>query len=220
MNLRQQRELAARYLDVGKERIWLDPEHAEDIEKAITRLDILNLVKEGAIKIKVIRGQNRAKARKRAEQKKKGRQKGHGKRKGRKHARLPKKTIWITKIRALRSELSKLKEQKKITKPEYLRLYRLAKGNVLRTRSHLRLYAKNMRLHGEAGITEKASVKKEPIVQENKAKAKEEPISVETKTKESKANRDKAASKQKASAKKNETTSKGEEPKAKKSAKK
>ncbi|MBW6451808.1 MAG: 50S ribosomal protein L19e [DPANN group archaeon] len=160
MNLRQQHELTARYLNVGKDRVWFNPEQIEDINKAITRLDIANLVKDGAIKIKPKKCVSRFKIRIRNEQKKKGRQKGQGKRKGTSKSRLGDKQKWMIKIRSLRSELSILKEKNIITGKQYTKLYRLAKGNVLRNKNHLRLYAKKMQIPEDVVIKKTTPINK------------------------------------------------------------
>ena len=49
-NLTKQRRLAADILKVGVERIWIDPEAAEEVTSAITREDIRKLIEEGIIK--------------------------------------------------------------------------------------------------------------------------------------------------------------------------
>ena len=40
MNLKLQKELARKVLKVGKDRVWIDPDHLEEIKEAITRADI------------------------------------------------------------------------------------------------------------------------------------------------------------------------------------
>jgi large subunit ribosomal protein L19e len=138
MNLRSQRKLASKILDVGIDRVWIDPDRVEDVSKAITREDIKALVKEGAISAQVKKGVSRGRIRKKHSQKKKGQRKGQGSRKGKKTARSPKKKNWIRKIRAIRDELKKLKAEGKIEEKEYRRLYRQVKGNVFQSRRHLR----------------------------------------------------------------------------------
>jgi large subunit ribosomal protein L19e len=56
MNLRTKKELAARALKVGKERIAFVGERREEIKEAITKQDIKDLYKDGAIKIKEVKG--------------------------------------------------------------------------------------------------------------------------------------------------------------------
>ena len=56
MNLKTKKELAARTFNVGKERILFVKERLEEIKEAITKQDIKDLHKEGAIKIKEVKG--------------------------------------------------------------------------------------------------------------------------------------------------------------------
>jgi large subunit ribosomal protein L19e len=56
MNLRAKKELSARALKVGKERIMFVHERKEEIKEAITKQDIKDLHKDGAVKIKEISG--------------------------------------------------------------------------------------------------------------------------------------------------------------------
>ncbi len=145
MNARQQRELAARMLDVGKDRIWIDPTSGARVSAAITRADIRGLINSGAIKVLRKKGQSRARARLTAAQKKKGRRKGSGRRLGSANTRAPKKTAWIVKIRALRGELGKLLKAGKVKGKEYTKLYRSAGSGMLRNKAHLKLQVKKLR---------------------------------------------------------------------------
>ncbi|MEM4347454.1 MAG: 50S ribosomal protein L19e [Candidatus Altiarchaeota archaeon] len=138
MNLSLQRKLAAKILKVGINRIYISPEKKEEVSKAITRDDIRALIKDGLISVRKEKGTSRVRVRKIKEQKRKGRRKGHGSRKGKKGARTPRKEIWISKVRALRDELKKLKKEGKIDRKEYRKLYRQIKGNIFKSRRHLR----------------------------------------------------------------------------------
>ncbi|TQR22256.1 hypothetical protein C9J85_08210 [Haloferax sp. wsp5] len=51
-DLKAQKRMAADVLDVGKSRVWFDPERQADIADAITREDVRELVEEGAIRRK------------------------------------------------------------------------------------------------------------------------------------------------------------------------
>ena len=44
MDLKNQRRLAASVLKCGKYRIWIDPEEPEEVQKAVTKQDIRNLL--------------------------------------------------------------------------------------------------------------------------------------------------------------------------------
>lgn len=127
-----QRRLAARILKVGESRVWLDPSKREEIEKAVTAWDIRKLIKQKAIKAlpqKVHKPKERVK-----------RKRGPGKRKGKKYARFPRKRRWISTVRALRKMLKELKDSNQLDNASYRKLYRLVKGGMFRSRSHLRIY--------------------------------------------------------------------------------
>lgn len=76
------------------------------------------------------------------EQKRKGKRKGPGSRKGAKGARTPKKEKWMNTIRPLRKMLKELRENEKIERSAYRKLYRMAKGGAFRSRNHMKLYMK------------------------------------------------------------------------------
>ena len=59
MNLAKKKELAAKVLKVGKNRIVFVEEHLSEIKEAITRLDILDLHKARAIQIKKVSGRKK-----------------------------------------------------------------------------------------------------------------------------------------------------------------
>ena len=59
MNLTKRRELAAKVLKVGKNRIIFTEGHLAEIKEAITRMDIQDLHKSGAIKIKEVKGRKK-----------------------------------------------------------------------------------------------------------------------------------------------------------------
>jgi len=140
MDLRNQRRLAAELLKCGENRVWMDPEQLEEISKAVTRRDIQNLIKQGIIKARKIRGNSRGRIRKRMMQKKKGRRKGHGSRKGKATARLPKKRAWIKTIRPIRAYLKELRNKGLIDRKTYRLYYRRAKGGQFRSKAHVRLH--------------------------------------------------------------------------------
>lgn len=59
MNLTKRKELAAKVLGVGKNRIIFVDGHLSEIKEAITRMDIMDLHKAGAIRIKEIGGRKK-----------------------------------------------------------------------------------------------------------------------------------------------------------------
>lgn len=124
MKLDYQKRLAASLYGVGVSRVRFDPERLEDISEAVTRRDIERLIRSGAITILPKKGVSRARARMRKKRK------GPGRRKGGKYSRLPRKTRWIRKIRALRRALRELRDSGKIDSKTYRYYYkRLASFN-------------------------------------------------------------------------------------------
>ena len=129
----------------GENRVWFDPEHREEIARAITREDIRRLIFKGFIKKKPEKGTSRGRARAVAEKRKKGRRSGHGSRKGTANARLPRKERWMLKIRAQRRFLRELRKAGELAGGLYRRLYRMAKGGVFRSKAHLKLVLEQMK---------------------------------------------------------------------------
>ena len=140
MKLTTQKRLAAGVMKVGISRVWIDPEFEDEVSLAITRNDIRRLVDEGAIQRKQEIGVSRGRARHILQQKRKGQRKGPGKRKGKHTSKLSSKDRWMMKIRPMRKELKKLRDEGKITRRVYRDLYLKAKGNAFRNTAHLRTY--------------------------------------------------------------------------------
>ncbi|MDK2876371.1 MAG: large subunit ribosomal protein L19e [Archaeoglobaceae archaeon] len=145
MDLRIQRRLAAEVLKCGGNRVWFDPEAIEEISTASTKQDIRELIEKGVIKRKAIRGVCRARINRIRLKKRKGRRSGHGSRKGKKTARMPRKRLWILRIRAIRRRLRELKASGQIDKKTYRILYRKAKGGEFRSVAHLNAYIEEIK---------------------------------------------------------------------------
>ncbi len=90
MNLKTQRRIAAKVLNVGENRIVFDKLRLEEIKQAITRQDIKDLIKDRAIKIK-------AGKKKRKKKKRKNRKRGSIKKRVKKR-----KEKYVAKIRKIR----------------------------------------------------------------------------------------------------------------------
>jgi large subunit ribosomal protein L19e len=138
MNLSNQRRMSAAILKCGINRVWMDPDRAEDATEAVTRNDIRGLINSGVIKAVRKKGISKGRIRKRKAQKKKGRRKGSGSREGTAYARLPKKRRWIQRIRPQRKMLKELRDSEKIDKKTYRKLYRHASGGMFKSKSHLK----------------------------------------------------------------------------------
>jgi large subunit ribosomal protein L19e len=141
-DLRNQRRMAAAILKCGRDRVWIDPDQVEDVASAVTRADVRRLVSSDIIRKIPAHGVSRGRARERAEDRKQGRRRGPGSRKGATYARLPRKERWMRTIRALRDELTKLREGKKIDAHTYRNYYMRAKGGQFRSRNHLLTHMK------------------------------------------------------------------------------
>ncbi|MBA3043983.1 MAG: 50S ribosomal protein L19e [Candidatus Thermoplasmatota archaeon] len=138
MNLSNQKRMAASILKCGINRVWMDPDRAEDATEAVTRNDIRGLINSGVIKALRKKGISKGRIRKRKMQKKKGRRKGIGSRGGTTYARLPKKRRWIQKIRPQRKMLKELRDKGEIDKKTYRKLYRHASGGMFKSKAHLK----------------------------------------------------------------------------------
>ncbi len=149
MKLTTQKRIAADVMKVGISRVWMDPQFEDEISLAITREDIRRLVDEGAIQKKQKIGVSRGRARYKMQQKRKGQRRGLGRRKGKHTATLSKKDRWMMKIRPMRRELRRLREEGRITRRVYRDLYLKAKGNAFRNTAHLRTYIAEHKLEAK-----------------------------------------------------------------------
>lgn len=139
-NLRYQRQLAAKLLKCGRDRVWISNEYRQDqerVEEAITRADIRQLISWGVIQKRQKKGISRGRYRQRQAQRAKGRRRGHGSRKGAKGARTPRKQAWMGRIRAQRRLLAQLREEQALEPSKYRLYYRRSKGGMYHSRAHL-----------------------------------------------------------------------------------
>ncbi|NOX71480.1 MAG: 50S ribosomal protein L19e [Candidatus Micrarchaeota archaeon] len=141
MNLKSQKEMAAKVLKVGKSRVRVDND--PEVAEAITRNDIKELIRAGIVSSVQKKGTCSAPSKKRAGQKNKGRRMSRGSKKGTKNARKPKKERWIEKIRPIRKMLKDMKEAEQITTADYRKLYRLSSGGTFRSKKHALMYIKD-----------------------------------------------------------------------------
>jgi large subunit ribosomal protein L19e len=132
---------------VGENKVWFDPDKSGEISAAITRDDVRRLISEGKITARAPNTISKGRLRARRRQKAKGRRKGHGSRKGPKRARTPRKKVWMRSIRAIRSRLVKMRDERTIERADYRRMYLMAKAGYFRSVSHLETYA------AEKGLT-------------------------------------------------------------------
>src|SRR4030042_240423 len=142
MDLKNQRRMASQLLKCGENRVWIDPNRAEDVSDAITRADVRTLISSGAVSSRQKKGVSRGRAEFQLAQRRKGRQRGHGSRRGKKGARKPSKERWMQTIRPIRQKLKELRESGKIDTATYRKYYLKAKGGVFKSRPHLESHLK------------------------------------------------------------------------------
>lgn len=142
MKLTVQKRLAASILGCSQKRVVFVAERLPDIKEAITKADIRSLIAEGVITKLQEQGVSRGRARYRARQRHKGLQRGPGKRKGKKTALVPKKELWMAKIRVQRRFLKELKTKSLLRDDAYKQLYNKAKGGFFRNKRHIKIYIK------------------------------------------------------------------------------
>jgi large subunit ribosomal protein L19e len=127
MKLENKRELAARALNVGKNRIIFNTQRLAEIKEAITKQDIRDLKESGAIFIREEKGRRKVK-----------------KRKTRRRAGSVKKKVkgskraYITITRKLRGHLATLKSQGRISSEQFTGLRKEIKAKNFRDLSHMK----------------------------------------------------------------------------------
>ena len=131
-----QKKIAAKVMKCGVEKIWIDPKN-EKVKQAITRRDIRRFIKEGAIK--------KIPAKKKKKKIAKPQQR-MGSRKGTKGARRGKKSSWLRVVRPQRKLIKELKEKKQLTPNTYRKVYKLVKGGMFRSKTHLMNYLEDKKM--------------------------------------------------------------------------
>ena len=133
------KELAARILKCGSNKVWLNPAEFDRVKAVMTLEDTKALIKEGIIKKAKASFQSKGMARILKNKKKKGRKRSYGSRRGTKKARSEQRLKWISKTRALRQELRRLRKEKprQVEKIGYRKLYKMINGNFFRGKRYL-----------------------------------------------------------------------------------
>lgn len=126
MNLKTKKQLAARVLDVGVERVMFDDARLNEIKESLTRQDIKDLVKNKAILLKVKSGRRKIKKRKT--------KKRMGKIKKKVNKR---KQNYVILTRKLRKTIADLRKSGMITNEQYSELRKKIKAKSFKSRAHL-----------------------------------------------------------------------------------
>jgi len=129
MKLGKKKNLAARTFNVGKKRIVFVKARSEEIKEAITKQDIKDLHKDGAIIVKDIQG------RKKRKKKQKRRTPGNV----RKRVKTRKKD-YATLARKLRLHIAELKKQGKLSREEVTEIRKKIRNKMFRSLAHLKEY--------------------------------------------------------------------------------
>jgi large subunit ribosomal protein L19e len=129
MNLRAKKQLAANTFGVGKSRIAFVNERIEEIKEAITKQDMRNLQKDGAIIIKEIRGRS-----KNINKKKKN---GMGNVRVKVNTR---KRDYVILTRKLRKVLADKKKKGEIDRKEIKEIRKKIRNKMFKSKVHLNEY--------------------------------------------------------------------------------
>ena len=127
MKLNKKKELAAKTLGVGKERIIFNISRLEEIKEAITKQDIRDLHIDGAIFVKEIRG-TKTKVKKKTRRRAGSIKKVVGN----------KKRKYIIMTRKLRAYLAELRGHEKITEEQYQKLRKEIRASNFRSKAHMK----------------------------------------------------------------------------------
>jgi large subunit ribosomal protein L19e len=160
MNLKKKKQLAAKVLNIGKNKIRFNLDSLSEIKEAITKQDIRDLYKDKAILI------NPAKGKKKIEKRKT--RKGFGKIKKKIKNR---KRTYVKATRKLRAYLSQLKKQGRINNELFLELRKKIKMRYFRSKMHLKEYLMEIKaFNADIKNQESEKVKKKTAKNQQKTK--------------------------------------------------
>jgi len=159
-NLRTKKELAAKALKVGKGRIVLSSEAVEEIKQAITKQDIKDLVREGIISVKPIKGRKKVQ--------KRSRRRGPGKIKKTVNKR---KQIYVKITRKLRKYLMELRDKGIVERDLYQDLRKKIRMRTFKSKAGFRDYLKGVKVEVDGvGVRKKVEKVKATTPKSNDAK--------------------------------------------------
>ncbi|MFH1445652.1 MAG: 50S ribosomal protein L19e [Nanoarchaeota archaeon] len=151
MDLKSQKRIASKIMKCGITRVKITAD--KEVEEALTRNDIRDLIKRDLIRKVQKKGTSKAYSKKRVKQKKRGRKKSFGSRKGTAKARIKNpKHDWLNTVRPLRKTVKELRASDSISKKDYTKTYRKIKGGFFRNKKHLLSYLKTHEMIKKAHI--------------------------------------------------------------------
>ena len=128
MNLSKKKALAVKTLGVGKSRIIFVKSRIDEIKEAITKQDIRDLKKEGAIIVKNVKGRKKV-------NKRKSRSPGNIRKKVNKR-----KKEYMILTRKLRKYVSDMKKQGKLSKEDIKTMRKKIRAKSFRSGAHFKEY--------------------------------------------------------------------------------
>jgi len=134
MNLGKKTNLAARTLKVGKDRITFIKSKLNEIKEAITKQDIRDLQKEGAIVVKEVSG------RKKNLKRKPKRSTGNVRKKVNKR-----KQEYVIMTRKLRKYAAEMKNQGRLSKEEVVEIRKRIRNRSYKSKAHLKRYIEELK---------------------------------------------------------------------------
>ncbi len=134
MNLGKKKKLAAKALKVGEKRIIFVKPRLDEIKEAITKQDIKDLKKDGAIMIRDVKGRKKTTI--------KRKKRGIGRIKKRVNIR---KKIYVTLTRKLRAYVAELKKEGRLNRDEVKDIRNKIRNRVFRSKAHLREYIRGLK---------------------------------------------------------------------------
>lgn len=129
MNLGKKKNLAARTFKVGKKRVSFVKARSDEIKEAITKQDIKDLHKDGAIIVKAIKGKKTKK------RKPKKRSPGNVRKRVK-----TRKQDYVILTRKLRKYIAELRNQGKLSREEVLEIRKKIRNKMFRSLAHLKEY--------------------------------------------------------------------------------
>ncbi|KAI5171307.1 large subunit ribosomal protein L19e [Nematocida sp. LUAm3] len=145
-DLTRVREMAAKVMECGKNKIWMDPAEITRIAEGKTEEQVKQMAEDGLLIRRPDIGQSRGRCRQFRFERSLGRHRGFGRRKGTRNARFPEKRIWILRIRAIRKDLKEIRAEGRIDRAMYRKVYLKAKAGCFKSRKMMKEYIVNEEL--------------------------------------------------------------------------